>query len=235
MTNGPTRVLVVEDEAKTASTVRLYLERAGYDVTVAGDGRQGLEEALTGAYRLVVLDLMLPGLDGLAVCRRLRQESDVRLVMLTARTTEDDRVGGLDLGADDYVTKPFSPRELVARVRAVLRRTDPGEWIGLRTLAHGGLVLDLERRLATVDGRPVELTTTELALLRVLLQSPGRVFRREELVVRVLGPDFEGSERTVDAHVANLRRKVEPDRERPRYVVTVFGTGYRLGGGDEDP
>jgi len=223
-----TAILIVEDEAKTAETVRLYLERAGYEVGLAADGRTGLAEARSGRFALVILDLMLPEVDGLTICSRLRQETDVRILMLTARSTEQDRVGGLELGADDYVTKPFSPRELVARVRAVLRRTDPSE-SGPRRLSHGGLALDLDARTAAVDGRQVDLTATEVRLLGALLRAPGRVFTREELIDNALGVDYEGSDRTIDVHVRNLRHKIEPDRANPRYVETVFGVGYRLG------
>jgi len=231
------RILVVEDEAKTAAAVRRYLEHAGFATDVAADGRSGLDRALSGRYVLVVLDLNLPGLDGRAVCRRLRAEGSCPVVMLTARAGEDDRVDGLDLGADDYVTKPFSPRELVARVRAVLRRTAP------EGLAEGGrrrwqenetqpeIEVDLDAFRTLRRGSPVELTATETRLLWTLLGAPGRVFSRDELVERVLGRDFEGSERTVDVHVRNLRRKLEEDPSRPRLVQTVFGVGYRLGGG----
>jgi DNA-binding response OmpR family regulator len=225
-----TAILIVEDEAKTAETVRLYLERAGYEAEIAADGRRGLALARSGRFALVVLDLMLPEIDGLTVCQRLRQESEVRILMLTALSTEDDRIGGLDLGADDYVTKPFSPRELVARVRAVLRRTDPSEWSGPRRLSHGELVLDLDSRSATIGGRRVELTATEVRLLRALMRAPGRTFSRAELVDTALGLDFEGSDRTIDVHVRNLRRKIEPESSEPCYVKTVFGVGYRLGG-----
>jgi len=223
-----TAILIVEDEAKTAETVRLYLERAGYEVELASDGRSGLALARSGRFVLVILDLMLPEIDGLTVCGRLRRETDVRILMLTARSTEEDRVGGLELGADDYVTKPFSPRELVARVRAVLRRSDPNEG-GPRRLSHQGLELDLDARAATVGGRRVDLTATELRLLRALLRTPGRVFTRAELIDHALGTDYDGSDRTIDAHVRNLRNKIEPDRTNPRYVETVFGVGYRLG------
>jgi DNA-binding response OmpR family regulator len=224
-----TAILIVEDEAKTAETVRLYLERAGYEVELASDGRSGLALARSGRFALVILDLMLPEIDGLTVCSRLRQETDTRILMLTARSTEQDRVDGLELGADDYVTKPFSPRELVARVRAVLRRADPSEWSGPRRLAHGDLQLDLDARAATVEGRSVDLTATEVRLLRALLRAPGRVFTRAELIDNALGTDYEGSDRTIDVHVRNLRSKLEPDRAKPRYVETVFGVGYRLG------
>jgi len=228
-----TRILLVEDDAKVARTVRLYLEAAGYEAVWVDDGRAALDR-LIGApggrpaepFDLVVLDLMLPGLDGLTVCRRLREVSRVPVVMLTARTTEDDRVRGLDLGADDYVAKPFSPRELMARIRAVLRRvetTAAGE-----VLRVADLVIDLGTRTVERAGRTIDLTPTELALLAALARHPGRVFTRGELIDRALGDDFDGSDRAIDAHVKNLRRSLEPDPRNPRYVETVFGVGYRL-------
>jgi DNA-binding response OmpR family regulator len=220
------RILLVEDEAKTAETVRLYLERAGYEVVHAADGRSALAEARSSDYALVVLDLMLPEVDGLTVCRRLRAETAARIILLTARTTEDDRVRGLELGADDYVTKPFSPRELVARVRAVLRRGGaPDSKPSLRL--PGELEIDRVGRRVRIAGRDVPLTATEFDLLRTLAESPKRVFRRSELIDRVLGDGWEGSERTIDAHVAHLRRKLETGGG-PRGVDTVFGVGYRL-------
>jgi DNA-binding response OmpR family regulator len=176
---------------------------------------------------LVILDLMLPGLDGRTVCRRLRAETDTPVVMLTARTTEDDRVTGLESGADDYVTKPFSPRELVARVRAVLRRRNP-EAVERRR-RWGPLSVDLDSCEARRGELAVPLTATERRLLFTLLGAPGRVFSRDELIARVLGADFDGSARTIDAHVRNLRTKIEVDPARPRFVRTVFGAGYRLG------
>ena len=225
------RILIVEDEVKTAETVRLYLDNAGFLPEVATDGRAGLIRALSGDFALVVLDVMLPEVDGWTICSRLRRESDVRILMLTAKSTEPDRVGGLDRGADDYLTKPFSPRELVARVRAVLRRADPIEWSGPLRLSHRGMEIDLERHEVAVDGRRIDLTTTELRLLRTLARTPGRVFTREQLVEAALGRDFEGSERTIDAHIRNLRKKVEPGRPDRPYIETVFGVGYRLGAG----
>jgi len=224
-----TRILVVEDEPKTARAVGRYLESAGYGVDLAADGLLGLEMALAGVYALVVLDLMLPGLDGRAVCRRLRAEAGCPVVMLTARASEDDRVDGLELGADDYVTKPFSPRELVARVRAVLRRTASDRGEGRRRWREVEADLDLCR--ARRGDAVLDLTATELRLLWTLLGAPGRVFTRDELVERVLGPDFDGLERTIDVHVSNLRRKLEPEPSAPRFVCTVFGVGYRLGEG----
>ena len=224
------RVLIIEDDRQTSSTIRLYLENDGFAVVESADGRRGLELALEGGFALVVLDLMLPGLSGSQVCRALRKRSNVPVVMLTARTTEDDRVEGLELGADDYVSKPFSPRELVARIRAVLRRSEHPELGGREVLRFEGLDIDLARRSVRVGGREVGLTPAEFKLLAALARAPGRVFSREALAERALGEDFEGLDRTVDAHIMNLRRKIEPDRSSPVYVETVFGQGYRFGG-----
>lgn len=224
------RVLVVDDDPKTVSSLRLYLEHAGFDVSVAADGRQALARARSRPPPdLVVLDLMLPHVDGLTVCRTLRGESDVPIIMLTARTTEEDRLEGLDLGADDYVPKPFSPRELVARVRAVLRRTPSGA-LDARPIRAGRLTIDPARREVKVGTRPVELTPREFRLLEVFARAPGRAFTREELVERAFGPDYEALDRTIDAHVMNLRRKIEPDPTHPIYIQTVFGVGYRFAG-----
>lgn len=220
------RILVVEDEAKTAAVVGRYLEGAGFAVELVTDGTAGLSRAASGEFALVVLDRMLPGMDGRTLCRRLREGSRVPIVMLTALAAEDERIEGLEQGADDYVAKPFSPRELVARVRAVLRRAEPEGLASRRS--WNGLVVDLERAEARRDSQQLSLTATELRLLWTLLGAPGRVFSREEIMERVLGPEFAGSERTVDAHVRNLRRKLEPEPARPRYLATVFGRGYRL-------
>lgn len=221
-------VLVVEDDRKTSSLVKLYLENAGFEVAVAFDGGQALAAARARRPDLVVLDVMLPTLDGFEVCRTLRAESDIPVILLTARTTEPDKLQGLDLGADDYMTKPFSPRELVARVRAVLRRAGPrereeGEAGELR---FQGLTVHLSRREAQVEGRPVALTPNEYRLLEALARAPGRVFTRAELVERAFGWDYEGMERTVDAHVKNLRRKLGGGS----WIETVFGVGYRFAG-----
>ena len=217
---------MVEDERKTADTIRRYLEHAGYDVVVCSDGAEALNEAATGRYALVVLDLALPALDGTEICRALRASGlQVPIIMLTARTTEDDRVRGFDVGADDYVTKPFSPREFVRRVRAVLRRVQSPAAPGLR---HGELSINLDTRQVFVGGREVPLTATEFRLLARLMKAPGRTFTRSELVECVLSEDGEALERTIDAHVMNLRRKIEPERSSPRFVLTVFGVGYRF-------
>jgi DNA-binding response OmpR family regulator len=220
------RVLVVEDEKKTAASLRLYLEHAGFDVTVAATGSAGLREARGGRHDLVLLDLMLPELDGLAICRALRAESDVPVIVLTARSTEQDTLEGLRLGADDYVTKPFSPREVVARVRAVLRRAVSGRETARRTIRTRRIRLDLDRHEATVTGRKVVLTHTEFDLLEVFARAPGRAFTRQEILERAFGSEYDGLERTVDAHVMRLRRKIE--REGAPLIVTVFGVGYKL-------
>lgn len=223
------RILIVEDEPKTAAAVRLYLEHGGFVVMEARDGVEGLRMAREERPDLLVLDGMLPGVDGLALCRAVRAESDVPILFLTARTTEEDKLRGLGLGADDYVTKPFSPRELVARIRAVLRRArpqpDPDEKRG--SVATRTVVLDLDRHEATVRGRAVELPPAEFALLAALARSPERAFSRSELVVRAFGDGYDGLDRTIDAHVMRLRRKIE-QRGKARLLVTVFGVGYKL-------
>ena len=220
------RVLVVDDDAKTVELVKLYLNRDGYRVLTAYDGIEALRLAREGHPDLIVLDIMLPGLDGLEVCQTIRAESDVPIIMLTARTTDQDRVKGLDLGADDYVTKPYSPKELVARVRAVLRRL-PGER-GPAEVKHGELTVNFLKREAFLDGRPLNLTSVEFKLLGVLVKEPGRVFSRAQLIENALGYDFEGFDRTIDVHILNLRRKLEPDSNHPRYIKTVYGAGYKL-------
>jgi DNA-binding response OmpR family regulator len=222
-------ILLVDDEPKIVKTVRAYLETAGFRVVTAGDGQAALTVFRHEKPALVILDLGLPGLDGLDVARALRKDSNVPLIMLTARVDEADRLIGLELGADDYVTKPFSPRELVARVRAVLRRSGAEHEPAAPPIVAGDVAVDPERRQVTVAGRAVDLTPTEFDLLVVLARHPGRVFTRLELLDRVQGYAFEGYERTVDAHVKNLRQKIEPDPRQPRYLLTVFGVGYKFG------
>lgn len=226
------RVLVVEDDQRTADTIKLYLEHAGFDACMAGDGLGALALYREKPPDLVILDRMLPRADGLEVCRRLRAEGDVPIIMLTARTTEADKLEGLRLGADDYVTKPFSPRELVARVEAVLRRTGPRD----RTETLRFDILEVTPALAEVrlEDRPVSLTSTEYKLLEVLCRAPGKVFSRAELVERVLGWDYEGSERTIDVHIVNLRRKIEKNPAKPERIATVHGMGYRFVGERHD-
>lgn len=227
------KILVVDDDKKTVDLIQLYLEKDGYRVLAAYDGRQALELAQQKQPDLIVLDLMLPAVDGLDVCRtlRVRGASKVPIIMLTARTTEEDKLLGLDLGADDYVTKPFSPRELLARVRAVLRRVAEIEAKGPAQLRYDDLVVDLVRHEVRLGKELVHLTPREFKLLATLAREPGRVFTRLELLDAVFGFDYEGLERTVDVHVMNLRKKIEPVSGQPRYVITVPGVGYRFEGG----
>jgi two-component system, OmpR family, alkaline phosphatase synthesis response regulator PhoP len=220
-------ILVVDDEPKIAQLARDYLEHAGFAVLTAGDGASALQAARNRRPDLVVLDLGLPGLDGLDVIRALRAAAPTPIVVVTARDTELDKLLGLELGADDYVTKPFSPRELVARVRAVLRRSERAAEPGDR-IEVGDLVLDVPRLRATVAGRAVDLTPTEFAILETMARSPGRVFTRSQLLDAVHGIAFESYERAIDAHVKNIRRKLEPEPSRPRYLLTVYGVGYRV-------
>jgi DNA-binding response OmpR family regulator len=222
------RILVVDDEKKTVESIRRYLEHGGFDVVVAYNGAQALEEARAAPVDLVILDLMLPRVDGLEVCRRLRESSEVPIIMVTAKTTEADRLAGLELGADDYVTKPFSPRELVARVRTVLRRVPPAARTPDAALRSGALVLDPVRHETTLDGRPIDLTPREFELLRAFMSAPGRAFSRQALGEAAFGAGFDALDRTVDAHIVNLRRKIEADPATPRRIVTVFGVGYRF-------
>lgn len=223
------RVLVVDDEAQIVRVLRGYLERAGFTVLTAYDGAEALRLARQERPDLIILDLMLPGMDGIDVCRALRKESDVPIIMLTARVEETDRIIGLELGADDYVTKPFSPREVVARVRAVLRRTRPSaDQAGQAVLVVGALRLDEAKRTLTVDGRPVDLTPSEFDILKVMMREPGRVFRREQLLEATQGIAYEGYERTIDTHIKNLRRKIEANPRQPEYLLTVHGVGYKM-------
>ena len=225
------RILVVDDEPKIVALARDYLEHAGFSVRVAHDGRSALAAARGERPDLIVLDLGLPEIDGLDVARTLRGESSVPIVMLTGRSDESDKLVGLEIGADDYVTKPFSPKELVARVRAVLRRTERPQQ-STDVVRAGDVVLDLPRMRVTVDGRVVELTPTEFELLATLAREPGRVFTRAQLLDAVHGVAFESYERAIDAHIKNIRRKLEPEPATPRYVLTVYGVGYRFAESD---
>jgi len=223
-------VLVVEDERKLRELVRSYLERAGFSVLSTDSGAEAITVAQTAAPDLIVLDLGLPDVPGETVARELRSAGSTPILMLTARTSEEDRIAGLELGADDYVTKPFSPRELVLRVQAILRRqVSTVADKGITTFGDGALIIDEPRRIATIRGAEVELTPTEWGILVALATVPGRVYSRFELINRVRGYDFEGYERTIDSHVKNLRRKIETDQANPEIVQTVLGGGYRLG------
>ena len=222
-------MLIVEDERKLRELIRSYLERAGFTVLSTGSGAEAITMASAVAPDLVVLDLGLPDVPGETVARELRAAAPTPILMLTARSAEEDRIRGLELGADDYVTKPFSPREMVLRVQAILRRGGPAAAQGVTSYGGGTLVIDEPQRRVTVRGAPASLTPTEWGVLVALAAVPGRVYSRFELINRVRGYEFEGYERTVDSHVKNLRRKIESDPGDPRIIETVLGGGYRLG------
>ncbi|AWS40761.1 response regulator transcription factor [Streptosporangium sp. 'caverna'] len=228
-------VLVAEDDLKQAELVRRYLEREGHTVVAVHDGRSALDAVRRRLPDLLVLDVMMPKVDGLDVCRILRAESDLPMLMLTARTTEDDLLLGLDLGADDYMTKPYSPRELMARVRTLLRRTRPVAAGPDPVLRVGALAVDPNRHEVSVEGRRIECTPGEFEILELLATQPGRVFTREQILGHLHGFDRYITSRTVDVHVMNLRKKVEPEPRRPVRLVTVYGVGYKLTGGTQDP
>jgi len=227
-------ILLIDDDHKTVNLIRLYLERDGYGVVCAHDGVAALDAARRHQPDLIVLDLMLPTIDGLDVCRVLRAESRVSIIMLTAKSTENDRVLGLDLGADDYLTKPFSPRELLARIRAVLRRTGdvqlPGED---DCVTHQDLVIDFRRRTVRVCDRDVHLTPKEYEILALMASEPGRAFSRAQLQDQAFGFDYDGLERTIDVHIMNLRKKIETDPSDPAHVLTVYGYGYKFAEDDD--
>ena len=218
------RILIVEDDPKTAASVDMYLRHDGFRTDIARSGPEAIDKAREAKPDLIVLDLMLPGLGGLDVCRALRAESTVPIIMLSARSTEHDKLLGLDLGADDYVTKPFSPRELVARVRVVLRRFEPPD----TKIVAGDLVLDPAAREVVVRGETVALTAAEYRLVETLMRAPGRVFTRDELMQRAFGASYDRLDRTIDVHIKNVRKKIEVDRANPTRIVTVFGFGYKF-------
>ena len=220
------RILIVDDEPEIVRLVVDYMSAAGFATETARNGTEAVERAATESPDLVILDLGLPGIDGLDVTRTLRRSSDVPIIMLTARDDETDKLIGLELGADDYVTKPFSPRELVARTRAVLRRRAGSTTT--ENITAGDLRLDVPRMRVERDGTPVDLTATEFALLETMARQPGRVFTRSQLLDAIHGVAFESYERAIDAHIKNIRRKLEPAPHSPRYILTVYGVGYRL-------
>ncbi len=228
----PQRVLVVDDESSIVELVAYNLRREGFEVITENDGQQGLKRALSDKPDLVVLDVMLPSLSGLDVCRSIRHESDIPVIMLTARKDELDRILGLELGADDYVTKPFSPRELVARVKAILRRAkrplDKETVESDVAVEHHGLKIAFDKREVMLDNVPLQLTFTEFELLAILARNPGRAFTRDDLLVKVWGQDFFGDARTVDVHIRHLREKLQEDPQSPRFIETVRGVGYRF-------
>jgi len=220
------RILVVDDDTKTVDLVKMYLERDGHSVLTAYDGPEALRIFREQQPHLVVLDVMLPGLNGVEVCRTLRSESDVPIIMLTARTRDEDKLTGLDTGADDYVTKPFSPGELAARVRAIFRRL-PAER-GPAEIRHGAFHLNFPKREVHLNGKSLTLTSVEFKILATFLREPGRVFDRVEIIDKAFGYDFESFDRAIDVHIYNLRRKIELDPKHPRYIKTVYGAGYKL-------
>jgi DNA-binding response OmpR family regulator len=221
------KILVVDDEKQIVEIVKAYLERDGYKVITAYDGKSALESARKELPGLIVLDLMLPGISGWDVCRTIRKGSNVPIIMLTARDDTTDKIVGLELGADDYVTKPFDPKELVSRVKAVLRRSE-----SKTTVSHqiniGALSIDTEKRSVHCGDSGIELTSTEFDLLKVLAESPGRVYSRMQLLDIIQGEAYEGYERTIDSHIKNLRKKIESDPNHPEYIITVHGAGYKL-------
>ena len=223
-----TRILVVEDEQSFSDALSYMLRKEGYEVAVAGNGPDGLTEFDKAGADLVLLDLMLPGLSGLEVCRQLRQRSDVPVIMLTAKDAEVDKVVGLEIGADDYVTKPFSARELLARIRAVLRRRGEPEEVASAVLEAGPVRMDVDRHIVSVNGGAVALPLKEFELLEFLLRNSGRVLTRGQLIDRVWGSDYVGDTKTLDVHVKRLRAKIEPDPGRPRHLLTVRGLGYKF-------
>lgn len=227
-------ILVVDDEAKIVQIARDYLEHAGFSVLTAGDGAAAINIALSKQPDLIVLDIGLPAMDGLDVTRAVRKYGDTPIIMLTARGEESDKLVGLELGADDYIVKPFSPKELVARVRAVLRRAEarrdapPRSGEAPQVVRAADLTLDLPKMTVSVNGRPAQLTASEFQLLAALAQQPGRIFTRAQLLDALRGVAFESYERAIDAHIKNIRRKIEPDPREPRYIHTVYGVGYKF-------
>jgi two-component system, OmpR family, response regulator len=221
------KILVVDDEKRIVEIVKAYLEKDGFQVTGAYDGQAALQVARKEKPDLVILDLMLPEVNGWDVCRTLRKESDVPVIMLTARDDVTDKIVGLELGADDYVTKPFDPKELVARVKAVLRRKE-SQGVASLVLNIGSLRIDRDKRTVSRDGDNIELTSTEFDLLFKLVEFPGRVYSRMQLLEHIQGDAYDGYERTIDSHIKNLRKKIEPNPEHPRYVLTVHGAGYKI-------
>ena len=222
------RVLVVDDEKLIVKGIRFSLEQDGYEVDCAYDGDEAIERAKEREYDVVLLDVMLPGHDGFEVCQTIREFSEMPIIMLTAKGEIEDRIIGLELGADDYLIKPFSPRELVARVRALFRRAHQADEPAVEVLDFGDLVIDISGHKILVEGKEVDLTASEFKLLTTLARHPGRVYNRMELVEKVLGYDFEGYERTIDSHVKNLRAKLGDDPKKPKWLYTVHGVGYRF-------
>jgi DNA-binding response OmpR family regulator len=222
------RILVVDDEKKITEIIKAYLERDNFSVIVAYDGNAALDAVKKHSPDLIVLDLMLPEISGWEVCRTLRKDSNIPIIMLTARDETTDKIVGLELGADDYVTKPFDAKELVSRVKAVLRRYEGNSTGASKKIQAGDLTIDIERRLVSRGEQNIELTPIEFDLLLLLARHPGRVFSRLQLLDSIQGDAYEGYERTIDSHIKNLRKKIEPEPEKPAYIITVYGVGYKM-------
>ncbi|MFC1987303.1 response regulator [Chloroflexota bacterium] len=222
------KILVVDDEKKIVDILKAYLEQDGYRVIAAYDGRSALELARRDSPDLIILDLMLPEVSGWDVCRELRRKSNVPIIMLTARDDTTDKIIGLELGADDYVSKPFDPKEIISRVRAVLRRSE-SKTASKAVLNVGDIIIDTEKRLVRGGDRRIDLTPIEFELIKVMAENPGMVYSRMQLLDKIQGDAYEGYERTIDSHIKNLRKKLELDPEHPRYIITVYGVGYKVG------
>ena len=227
------KILIIEDETSVLEAIAAYLRKEEYEVFTADRGYKGLEYAGVNDFDLVILDLMLPDISGEEVCRRIRSKSSAYIFMLTAKSSLEDRIRGLEIGADEYLVKPFSPRELVARVNALFRRIkDDSQTVNLSSYDGGDLVIDRDRREVKVRGEVIQLTPIEFDILEILSSNPGIVLSRETLIDKVLGADFEGVDRTIDVHIKNIRKKIEEDTKSPKYIITVFKLGYKFGGGD---
>ncbi len=227
------KILIIEDENSVLEAIAAYLRKEEYEVFTADRGYKGLEYAGANDFDLVILDLMLPDISGEEVCRRIRSKSSAYIFMLTAKSSLEDRIRGLEIGADEYLVKPFSPRELVARVNALFRRIkDDSQTVNLSSYDGGDLVIDRDRREVKVRGEVIQLTPIEFDILEILSSNPGIVLSRETLIDKVLGADFEGVDRTIDVHIKNIRKKIEEDTKSPKYIITVFKLGYKFGGGD---
>ncbi|MCM0650492.1 response regulator transcription factor [Clostridium swellfunianum] len=221
-------ILVIEDEVNVSEVIKAYLEKEGYRVYLSNNGLKGLELFNTIDFKLVILDLMLPGISGEEVCRAIREKSQVHIFMLTAKGALEDKIEGLNIGADEYLVKPFSPRELTARVNALFRRINTAEVPEL-IFDEGRLIIDSDKREVKLEGEDISLTPNEFDILHVLASNRGKVFTREQLIEKTMGYDFEGFDRTIDVHVKNLRKKLKEDRKQPKYIITVFGIGYKFG------
>jgi DNA-binding response OmpR family regulator len=224
------RILIIEDEQSVSDVMKAYLEKEGYEVHSSSKGMQGLEIFNSVAFDLVILDLMLPDISGEEVCKTIRQTSDVHIFMLTAKAALNERIEGLNIGADEYLVKPFSPRELTARVNALFRRLNAASESSSCTFDDGNLILDYEKRVVKIQGEEVPFTPNEFDILYVLIANKGKVLSREQLISKVFGMDFDGYDRTIDVHIKNIRKKIEEDTKSPKYIITVMKAGYKFGG-----